>query len=114
MCLSVGRRGAHGGDRFNFCSAVCKPAAGTFDLASSAMEGLVATPHAIMAATRDGPQIQDTPTFRRIASLRLPMGDALRRGLGGGGTSPGGGAGGGEAGMELTPSGGSGGHYSSD
>lgn len=32
----------------------------------------MATPRAIIEATKDGPSIQDTPTFRRIASLRFP------------------------------------------
>lgn len=62
--------------------ALCKPVAGTFDFASSTVEGLIATPEAIMAATMDGPSIQDTPTFQRLANLRLPSAEVIRQNIG--------------------------------
>lgn len=67
--------------------AVCKPVAGSFDLASSTVEGLMATPEAIIAiigakdglGLGNGPSIQDTPTFQRLANLRLPSPDIIRQ-----------------------------------
>lgn len=50
--------------------ALCCPLAGTLDLANSTLEGLVATPQAIMEATKDGPALVDTPTLRRLAGLQ--------------------------------------------
>lgn len=50
--------------------ALCCPLAGTLDLAHSTLEGLAATPHAIVEATKDGPALADTPTLRRLAGLQ--------------------------------------------
>eukprot|EP00271_Cylindrocystis_brebissonii_P004337 TRINITY_DN15983_c0_g1_i1.p1 TRINITY_DN15983_c0_g1~~TRINITY_DN15983_c0_g1_i1.p1 ORF type:complete len:415 (-),score=84.44 TRINITY_DN15983_c0_g1_i1:589-1833(-) len=62
--------------------AVCKPMAGTFDFASSTVEGLIATPAALMAAAKDGPSLQDTPTYKRLSSFRIPSAETLRARLG--------------------------------
>ncbi|CAI5505922.1 unnamed protein product [Closterium sp. Naga37s-1] len=51
--------------------AICKPVAGGFELAHATVEGIIATPQTLAAAARDGPAIQDTPTYQRLATLRL-------------------------------------------
>ncbi|CAI5968908.1 unnamed protein product [Closterium sp. NIES-65] len=51
--------------------AICKPVAGGFELAHATVEGIIATPQTLAAAARDGPAIQDTPTYQRLAALRL-------------------------------------------
>ncbi|CAI5518725.1 unnamed protein product [Closterium sp. Naga37s-1] len=56
--------------------AICKPVAGGFELAHATVEGIIATPQTLAAAARDGPAIQDTPTYQRLAALRLLPGHA--------------------------------------
>ncbi|GJP29580.1 hypothetical protein CLOM_g17557 [Closterium sp. NIES-68] len=48
-----------------------EPVAGGFELAHATVEGIIATPQTLAAAARDGPAIQDTPTYQRLAALRL-------------------------------------------